>query len=119
MNKKIVHSVFERIAATFPDRNAVEESCGAAITYRDLNCRANIIGSMLVQLGVGQDTLAGVLLPTGIDYAATILGTLKAGGMFMPLDLGLPRPRMQHILSHTTPGVIVTDVESAAEVRVA
>ena len=117
MNKKIVHSVFERIAATFPDRNAVEESCGAAITYRDLNCRANIIGSMLVQLGVGQDTLAGVLLPTGIDYAATILGTLKAGGMFMPLDLGLPRPRMQHILSHTTPGVIVTDVESAAELR--
>ena len=115
MNKKIVHSVFEHIAATVPERNAVEESGGAFITYRDLNCRANIIASLLVERGIGRDRLAAVLLPAGIGYTAAILGVMKAGGIFMPLDLALPRPRLHHILSHTTPSVIVTDEASVAE----
>ncbi|MFH1028468.1 MAG: AMP-binding protein [Pseudomonadota bacterium] len=115
MNKKIVHSVFEHVVAAFPARNAVEESSGAFITYYDLNRQANIIGSLLAERGVGRDKLAGILLTTGIAYTAAMLGILKAGGLFMPLDLGLPRPRLQHILSHTTPSVIVTNEEMADE----
>lgn len=110
MNRKIVHSVFEHIAATFPEHHAIEESSGTSITYRQLNKRAHTIASLLVARGVGRNVLVGVLFPTGITYAATILGVLKAGGLFLPLELGLPRPRLQHILSHTTPSVIVTDV---------
>ncbi|MDD5286363.1 MAG: amino acid adenylation domain-containing protein [Desulfuromonadaceae bacterium] len=115
MNKKIVHSVFEHIAATYPDRNAVEESGGAAISYSELNRQANIIGSLLAERGIGREKLAGVLLPTGIDYTSAILGVMKAGGLFMPLEMGLPRPRLRHILAHTTPAVIVTDESSVAK----
>ncbi len=115
MNKKIVHSVFEYIAATVPDRNAVEESGGASITYRDLNCRANIIASLLAERAICRDKLAAVLLPAGIGYTTAILGAMKAGGIFMPLDLALPRPRLHHILSHTTPAVIVTNEASVAD----
>lgn len=114
MNKKIVHSVFEHIAATFPGRNAVEESRGASINYHDLNRRANVIGSLLAERGIDRDKLAGIMLPTGIGYTAAILGVMKAGGIFMPLELGLPRPRLLHILSHTTPSVIVADESSVA-----
>ena len=117
MNKKIVHSVFEHIAATFPERNAVEESGGAAITYGELNQRANLIANLLAERGVGRGSLTGVLLKTGIGYTAAILGAIKAGGMFMPLELGLPRPRLQHILGHTTPSVIITDNDSVAELQ--
>lgn len=117
MNKKIVHSVFEHIAAKFPDNNAVEESSGAAITYRDLNRNANIAASLLLERGIGRDRLAGILLPTGIAYTTAIMATIKAGGIFMPLDLELPRPRLNHILSHTTPTVIITDETSTAELQ--
>lgn len=117
MNKKIVHSVFEHIAATFPGMNAVEESSGAFITYSDLNRQANIIGSLLAERGIGREKLAGVLLPAGIGYTASILGVIKCGGIFMPLELGLPRQRMLHILSHTTPSVIVTNDASMAELQ--
>ncbi|MFH1029194.1 MAG: non-ribosomal peptide synthetase, partial [Pseudomonadota bacterium] len=117
MNKKIVHSVFEHIVAAFPARNAVEESSGAFITYYDLNRQANIIGALLAERGIGRDRLAGVLLPTGIGYTAAILGAMKAGGLFMPLDLGLPRPRLRHILFHTTPSVIVTNESSTVELQ--
>ncbi|MEI6205655.1 MAG: amino acid adenylation domain-containing protein [Desulfuromonadales bacterium] len=109
MNKKIVHSVFEHIAAAYPDNNAVEESCGASVTYGDLNRQANILGSLLTARGIGRDRLAGVLLPAGIGYTAAILGVLKSGGLFMPLEPGQPRPRLLHILVHTTPSVIVTN----------
>ena len=115
MNKKIVHSVFEHIVTTCPARNAVEESSGASITYGDLNRQANIIGSLLSERGIGRDILAGVLLPTGIGYTSAILGIMKAGGIFIPLELSLPRPRLRHILSHTTPAVIVTNEASVAE----
>lgn len=117
MNKKIVHSVFEHIAATFPGRPAVEESSGATITYLDLNRQANIIGSLLAERGIGRDKLAGVLLPAGIGYTAAIFGVMKTGGLFMPLELGLPRPRLRHILSHITPSVIVTNEESVPELQ--
>ncbi|MEI6704819.1 MAG: AMP-binding protein, partial [Deltaproteobacteria bacterium] len=117
MNKKIVHSVFEHIAANFPDRNAVEESTGTSITYLDLNRQANIIGSLLAGRGIGREKLAGILLPAGIGYTAAILGVMKTGAIFMPLELGLPRPRLRHILFHTTPSIIVTNHASVAELK--
>lgn len=113
MNKKIVHSVFEHIATTFPEHPAVEESNGAFITYGDLNRQANIIASLLTERGIQRDRLAGILLPTGIGYTAAILGVLKAGGLFMPLSLTLPRPRLLQILGHTSPAILVTDEASA------
>lgn len=117
MNKKIVHSVFEHMAATFPGRNAVEESNGAVISYCDLNRQANIIASLLVLRGICRDRLTAVLLPAGISYTAAILGVMKAGAIFMPLDLELPRPRLRHILSFTTPPVIVTNPASVTELQ--
>ncbi|MFH0787407.1 MAG: amino acid adenylation domain-containing protein [Pseudomonadota bacterium] len=117
MNKKIVHSVFEHIAAAFPDHQAVEESNGASITYRDLNRQANIIGSLLAERGIKRDRPAGILLPTGIAYSATLMGVLKTGGLFMPLELTLPRPRLLQILSHTSPAIMVTNEASAAELQ--
>jgi len=112
MDKRIVHSVFEQVAATFPEHIAVEESSGATISYGDLNRCANAIGCLLAERGIGRNKLAGVLLPSGIDYASAILGVMKAGGIFMPLDINLPRPRLRHILSHTTPTIIVVNQTS-------
>ena len=117
MNKKIVQSVFEHVAASRPDHIAVEESGGSSISYHGLNRQANIVAALLAERGIGRDSLVGVLLPSGIAYSTAILGVLKAGGLFMPLELGLPRPRIRHILAHTTPALIVTDEASTATLQ--
>ena len=59
-------------------------------TYRELNERANQLARYFHELGVGEDTLAGVCLPRASETLAVLLGVWKAGGAFLPLDPDYP-----------------------------
>lgn len=73
MNKKIVHTVFEYTAKTFPENVAVEDG-RQRIKYDDLNREANKTAHALHENGVAKDTFAAVFLPGSIDYIAAVLG---------------------------------------------
>ncbi|MGD1236892.1 amino acid adenylation domain-containing protein [Mycobacterium seoulense] len=90
----------EMVAATVvrtPD--AVAVTCGdRELTYAELDRRANGLAHRLRQLGVGPEVVVPVLLDRSEDLVVAVLGVLKAGGAFMPLDSAQPAQRMATML---------------------
>ncbi len=107
MDKRIIHSVFEETADRFPERTAVEHQ-GRTVTYRQLDRDANRFGHALAALGMGKGEIAGIFMEEGILYIKSLLGTLKTGGIVMPLNTRFPRKRLEYSLTKTLPRVLIT-----------
>ena len=86
-------------AEKHPDRTAVEDESGAAITYRDLAGLSDRLRDRLVHMGVGPSDRVGIYLNKSIDAVAAIFGVLKAGAAYVPVDATAPVPRNAFILS--------------------
>ncbi|WP_221362111.1 non-ribosomal peptide synthetase, partial [Streptomyces beigongshangae] len=107
-----VHQVFEEQAHRTPDAVAVHFD-GHDMTYAELNARANRVAHHLRGTGVGPETLVGVCLERGLDLLPALLGVLKAGGAYLPLDPSVPADRIGFMLADAAVPVVVT--ESAHE----
>ncbi|MEU4565177.1 amino acid adenylation domain-containing protein [Micromonospora sp. NPDC023956] len=101
--------VTPHVTAT-PDAPAVV--CGPdAVTYRDLDRRANQLAHWLRSRGVGPDALVGVLMEQSVELAVTLLGVLRAGGAYLPLDPEQPPNRLAAMLADARPTVVLTSAE--------
>ncbi|MFI9262199.1 amino acid adenylation domain-containing protein [Streptomyces sioyaensis] len=99
--------LFEQRVRECPD--AVAVVCGdQALSYKELNARANRLAQRLRSLGVGRNALVGVCLERGADLVVGLLGVLKAGGAYVPLDPEYPQERLAFMLDDTAAGVVVT-----------
>ncbi|PZG02957.1 non-ribosomal peptide synthetase/MFS transporter [Micromonospora deserti] len=94
------------VAAT-PDAPAVVHGPDT-VTYRELDQRANRLAHWLRNRGVGPDRLVAVLLEQSVELAATLLGVLRAGGAYLPLDPEQPVARLGLILADARPTVVLT-----------
>ncbi|MEV0425772.1 amino acid adenylation domain-containing protein [Micromonospora sp. NPDC050495] len=92
-----VHRQIEESVDRCPDGVAVVGSTGA-LTYRQLDERANRLAHRLRSLGVGADEPVGMLLEQGTDVACAVLGIMKAGGAYLPMDTTYPPARTAAIL---------------------
>jgi amino acid adenylation domain-containing protein len=101
------HELFERQADETPDAPAVSFR-DERVTYGELNRRANQLARRLRELGVGPDVLVGVLVGRSPDMTVALLGVLKAGGAYLPLDSSQPRERLSLVLSDAGVRVLVT-----------
>ncbi|SCG39773.1 non-ribosomal peptide synthetase/MFS transporter [Micromonospora coxensis] len=97
------------VAAT-PDAPVVVHGTDT-LTYRELDRRANRLAHLLRARGVGPDHLVGVLLEQSVDLAATLLGVLRAGGAYLPLDPEQPAARLALMLADARPTVLLTSAE--------
>src|SRR5262249_13171217 len=102
----LIHRQFERQAAARPDAVAVE-CAGVALTYRELNQRANRLAHYLIRVGVGPDMPVGICAERSLDLIVALLAVLKAGGAYLPLDPTFPRERLQFLLDDTRTTVIL------------
>ncbi len=103
---------FAAQAAATPNAPAIRFR-GATTTYGDLDGRANRIARRLVSLGAGPETRVGVLLDRTPDAIATLLGVLKAGAAYVPLDPAHPAGRIADILDGAHPVAVVTTANLA------
>jgi len=103
----VLHSAFERHATTAPARIAVSGS-GQQLTYGALNARATQIAQALRAHGVVPGTIVGVMLDRSPDLVATVLGVLKAGAAYLPLDPAYPADRLAFMQRDSGARVIVT-----------
>ena len=78
------------------------------LTYRELNTRANQLAHYLLKLDVGPDTLVAICMERSIEMVVAILGILKAGGGYVPLDPGNPKERLRSILADADSPVVIT-----------
>jgi amino acid adenylation domain-containing protein len=102
------HRLFERKAQEAPASPAVV-SGGATLSYGELNRRANQLARLLRRLGVGADVRVGVAMERTPALLAALLGVLKSGGGYVPLDPSHPRERLAMILEDARPAVLLTE----------
>ncbi|GAA0583916.1 amino acid adenylation domain-containing protein [Kribbella sandramycini] len=101
-----------------PDAIAVE-AAGRTITYRELHRRANALAHELISRGAGPDVVVAVALPRTVDLLVGLLGVVKAGAAYLPVDPNYPSDRVVRALESVRPLVVVTDAETAELVPVA
>lgn len=83
--------------------------CGEqTLTYQQLNQRVNRLAGYLTSLGVRPDAPVGVCLARSLDMMVAILGVIKAGGAYLPLDPAYPVDRLSFILEDAQAGIVVT-----------
>jgi natural product biosynthesis luciferase-like monooxygenase protein len=103
-----VHELFEEQAARTPDRVAVRFG-DEALTYAALNRRANEIAGRLRAAGVGPGALVGVCVDRSAEMVAGLLGVLKAGAAYVPMDPAYPRERLATMLEDARPRAVLTE----------
>lgn len=102
-----VQEWFEAQVRRTPDAVALELD-GSALSYRELNERANRLAHYLRGRGVGPDVLVGVSMERSFDLVVSIYGILKAGGAYVPLDPAYPLERLQYMVQAAKVPVLVT-----------
>ncbi len=100
--------LFEAQVACGPERSAVV--CGdECVSYGELNARANRLARFLLGRGVGPESFVAVSLPRSVDVVVAVLGVLKAGAAYVPVDPEYPAERVAFLLEDSGPSFVVDE----------
>ncbi|WP_051250931.1 non-ribosomal peptide synthase/polyketide synthase [Paenibacillus harenae] len=101
------HRAFEAQAAKTPNHMAVTAGI-ESLSYDELNRRANRLAHVLRSKGVGPDSIVGVMVGRSVDMITTVLGVMKAGGAYLPIDPEYPTDRIAYLLEDSQATWLVT-----------
>ena len=102
-----IHQLFETQVEKTPNQIAVSFE-DSSLTYRQLNDRANQIAHYLIELGVKPEQLIGICVERSLEMIIGVLGVLKAGGGYVPLDPAYPQERLKFILEDAGISILLT-----------
>ncbi|MBS0237569.1 MAG: LLM class flavin-dependent oxidoreductase [Proteobacteria bacterium] len=102
-----VHEAFEEQADRTPDAVALVDG-DRSITYRELDKRANQVAHEILAQGVAPDQMVGIFIERSIEMMVALLGILKAGAAYVPMDPSYPAERLAIILEDTRARIVVT-----------
>lgn len=105
---KCVHRLLEEQAAKTPNKIAVI-ACDKTLTYTKLNEQANRIAHSLIEKGVGVGDIVAFALPRNSYLIAMILGILKAGAAYLPVDPDYPQDRIDYMLTDSNAKLFITE----------
>ncbi|WP_324789364.1 non-ribosomal peptide synthetase [Streptomyces sp. H51] len=104
-----VQELFERWAAKQPDAPALHDVDGTTWTYGELNARANRLAHHLRALGAGPERCVGLCASASVEAVTGILGILKSGSAYVPLDPSYPEQRLAFMLQDTAADLVVAE----------
>lgn len=108
MTPQFIHTLVEQKGRLMPDRIAVKGH-EQAFTYKELNQRSNQIAHELVSRGVQPGSIVGIRLKRSPEQIAALLGVLKSGCVYMPVDPALPIERVRIMAEDAQSTVMITD----------
>jgi amino acid adenylation domain-containing protein len=102
-----IHKAFENQIARIPDATALLYE-GKRWTYRQINDEANRLSHLLAKKGIGSGSLVGILLERSAQMVIALLGVLKAGAAYVPLDSSYPLERVRYMLNDAAASGVIT-----------
>ncbi|HEX5635413.1 MAG TPA: amino acid adenylation domain-containing protein, partial [Gemmatimonadales bacterium] len=111
--ERTVHGLFAAQAARTPGAPALRFG-DRTLTYAELDERANQLAHRLRAMGAGPESLVGVWLERSAEMVVALLGVLKAGAAYVPLDPAFPAERIEYMMSDARVAVVVTQGSLAA-----
>lgn len=114
--ERCIHELFEEQAGLDPDAIAVHYE-GESLTYGGLNARANRLANYLNVQGIGPGDRVAVYMDRSLEIMTAILGVLKAGAAYVPVDPVYPRDRVAYMLEESAAKLVVTTASQEAELE--
>jgi amino acid adenylation domain-containing protein len=110
LNSKITQHYFEinKKIQQYKDNKRTNQVPLETLTYEQLNKKTNQLARLLRETGVTTGTLVGIMLPPSIEIPLSILGTLKAGGGYLPIEPNVPSRRISNILEDSQCKVLIS-----------
>ncbi|WP_435541504.1 lichenysin non-ribosomal peptide synthetase LicA [Bacillus paralicheniformis] len=110
---KTIHELFEAQVLRTPDRGAAVYN-GVKWTYKELNARANRLARLLIEKGARPEQRIGIMVKPSLEMAAGVLGILKAGAAYVPIDPSYPAERIGYVLKDSGAELLLTQTNLAA-----
>ncbi|MCX7920715.1 MAG: amino acid adenylation domain-containing protein [Clostridia bacterium] len=107
---KVIYTIFEEHVDRTPNKIAVSYG-DIKLTYRELNEKANQLARLLDKKGIGKDKIVGLLTLHSIETVIGILGVIKAGGAYLPIDPDYPAERVGYMLEDSGTDVLLTNYD--------
>ena len=111
-----LHELFEEQVERTPTAVAVEFE-ETKLTYRELNERANQLAHYLRSAGAGADVLVGVCIERSAELVVALLGILKAGAAYLPLETEYPAERLRFMLNDSATPILITQKSLSDRIR--
>ena len=108
-----IHGLIQAQAAKTPRAVAVQCEAGA-LTYDQLDKKANAVAQDLRSRGVAPGNLVGICMERSLEMVVALLGILKSGGAFVPFDPDYPRERLTRMLADAKPVILLADETGAS-----
>ena len=112
MEDLFLHELFEQQARRTPDAPAIVDP-ESALTYEELDRRAEHLAAYLRSVGVRPDELVGVYMEHCVEYVVACLAALKAGGAFLTLELAYPVSLLKDVIDDSEPRIVLTHEDYA------
>ncbi len=110
-----IHHLFEAQVEKTPNSTALSFA-GQTLSYAELNQQANKIAYYLIAQGIKSDQLVGVLLDRSINMIAAMMGILKSGAAYLPLDPTYPKDRIDYMLEDGEVAAVITQREHESHI---
>lgn len=110
---RTVLQLFEKQARRHPGLTAIVYD-QEHWTYRQLNEQANRLAHYLIQKGVARESIVGLWMQHSIEAVVAILGVMKAGGTYLPIDPAYPEERIRYMLEDSGAQIVMTNIPEAA-----
>ena len=111
-----IHALFEKQAERTPELRAVA-SRGSALSYLELNQRANQLAHYLRKQGVQRDDRVGIFMKRDVEMVVGLLGILKAGGAYVGLDTTFPEERLRYMVEDAEARIVLTQQDLVERLR--
>ncbi|MGE7888619.1 amino acid adenylation domain-containing protein [Bacillus cereus] len=107
LNNQCIHNIFEEQVNMFPCHTAVIYE-GDSLTYKELDQQSNQIANYLIRRGVQKNSYVGICLERSLDMIVGILGVLKSGAAYVPIDPKQPKERQSFIINDVNMSFVLT-----------
>ncbi|MEV4240105.1 amino acid adenylation domain-containing protein [Nocardia sp. NPDC049737] len=106
-------ALFENQVAATPDALAIVAPAerDTELTYAELNRRANRLAHWLIGQGLGTEDIVGLRLSNSVEFVVAVLGVLKAGAAYLPIDPAYPDDRIDYLTEDAAPRLVLGRVE--------